>query len=176
MSSSLLDRGWELARLPEVALELDLPEAASWKALGGSSWTRLQHASGESLLELRVTRAERLVRPSDCEARARLERPELPPHSEEEVVERHAVAVPRGYHGELVVSVREVSPGVLRGDATTFGADVGRCATVHFTTTARGDGREEEVGRRLSLVVTRVLPSVVALSADARVEAEPFSK
>src|SRR6186713_1682690 len=52
-ASAFASTGWEVVRVPEVALELNLPLASGWRALPGSAWTRLEHAASASLLEVR---------------------------------------------------------------------------------------------------------------------------
>ena len=74
----LPDSGWGRARVAQVSLTLELPDAAAWRESASTGWARIDHARSHSRLELSLTRAERLVRPEDCEARARLGHPELP--------------------------------------------------------------------------------------------------
>jgi len=175
-ASAFASTGWEVVRVPEVALELNLPLASGWRALPGSAWTRLEHAASTSLLEVRVLRAERRVKPEDCAARARLERPELPGFAPEEAVDAQLVTAPPGFRAQQVVSVQEAPNGALAGEVSLYAAGVGRCFITHFITRFSGPQREQEISHRLALVTDRIIPSLRLRDADTRVAPEPFSK
>jgi hypothetical protein len=172
----LLDRDWGRISLRRSALELSLPELSGWRRPKASAWEHLVHSASRSRLDLRVTRAERLVRPEDCEARARLEHPELPRlESDDDALDRRTLRVPDGFLTRVTVSVAE-APAELEGHVTAFGATVGRCFAFHFTTHASGPGAAEEIARRLGLVVVKLLPSVSLFVADDRVAPQPFER
>ncbi len=174
--AALLDRGWGRVALPRAALELSLPELSGWRKAKPSAWEHLRHAASRSRLDLRVTRAERLVRPEDCEARARLEHPELPVAEDDEALDRRTLRAPRGFLTRVTVLVAESAPAELEGHVTAFGAAVGRCFALHFSTRTSGPGASEEVARRLGLVVAKLLPSVALADVDQRVTPEPFAR
>ncbi|MGC4091838.1 MAG: hypothetical protein QM756_28935 [Polyangiaceae bacterium] len=174
-SPSQLDGGWSTVQLRGVAVAVDLPQAARWSELAGSRWVRLQHAPTRSLLELSVSRERRLVRPSDCEAKARLERPELPKPAEDEALERRRITLRGDMLTEVTVSL-ENGADELQGHVTWFGASVGRCLLGHFVTRVAGPGRDDEVARRLRMVVDTVVPSLTLLGADQRVQPEPLER
>lgn len=170
------DSGWERVHIARLALSLELPEAAGFRELRGSSWAKLEHRASHSRLALSVTRAERLVRPEDCEARARLEQPALPRPAEGEAVEQRRLPLPREFLSQVTVSVSEAGPSELEGHVTVFGAAVSRCLALHFATRVHGAGSASEVARRLGLVVERVLPSLELSEIDARVSPQPFPR
>jgi hypothetical protein len=171
----LRDDRWERARIARLSVTLELPDASGWREGAGGSWARLEHARSHSRLELNLTRAERLVRPEDCEARARLGHPELPRPAEGEALERQRLGVPRGFLTYATLSVNETQGSMLEGHVTAFGATVSRCFAFHFVTRVSGAGGETEIARRLSLVALRVLPSLALSAVDDRVSPEPFS-
>lgn len=162
--------------MAQVSLTLELPDAAAWRESASSGWARIEHARSHSRLELSLTRAERLVRPEDCEARARLGHPELPRPAEGEALDQRRLATPPGFLGNATVSVNEAGNAELEGHVTAFGAAVSRCFAFHFTTRARGTGAEAEIARRLGLVVERVLRSLSLSAVDDRVSPEPFPR
>jgi hypothetical protein len=173
---ALRDSGWERVRLARLALTLELPDAAGFREGSGTSWARLEHAASESRLELSLTRAERLARPEDCEARARLERPELPRPAQGEALDERRLAAPADFLTQVTVSVNEAGPSELEGHVTAFGAAVSRCLALHFVTRVRGVGSENEMARRLGLIVERVLPSLAQSTVDERVSPQPFPR
>lgn len=176
-AGALLDRGWGRVALPRVALELQLPEVERWRKARPSAWEHLEHAASRSRLDLRLTRAERLVRPQDCEARARLERPDLPALAEgEEALDQRTLRAPPGFFTRVTVLVAESAPAELEGHVTAFGAAVGRCFALHFVTHATGANASDEVARRLGLVVAKLLPNIVVADVDARVTPEPLQR
>jgi hypothetical protein len=71
---------------------------------------------------------------------------------DEEVVERRRMTAPPGFTGEVVVAVREVGRE-LHGYAELASAGIGRCLVALFRTVTRGKGREQELGRRLAVIV-----------------------
>ncbi|HTU62192.1 MAG TPA: hypothetical protein VMF89_27225 [Polyangiales bacterium] len=175
-ASAFAGTGWEVVRVPEVALELNLPLAAGWRALSGSAWTRLDHPASASLLEVRVLRAERRVKPEDCAARARLERPELPAFTTEDAVDAQLVTAPPGFRAQQVVSAQEAPDAALVGEVSLYAAGVGRCFVAHFITRFSGPAREQEISHRLALVTDRIIPSLRLRDADTRIAPEPFAK
>jgi hypothetical protein len=172
----LRNDGWERAGIARLAVTLELPDANGWREGGGGSWATLEHVRSHSRLELNLTRAERLARPEDCEARARLGHPELPRPAEGEALDQQRLAVPRGFLTYATLSVNEAGSSILEGHVTAFGAAVSRCFAFHFVTRVAGAGAETEVARRLGLVAERVLPSLALRAVDDRVSPEPFSR
>jgi len=158
------------------SLTLELPDAERWRETASGAWAELEHSASHSRLELSLTRAERLVRAEDCEARARLEHPELPRPAEGEALDQHRLGTPRGFHGYATVSVNEAGNSELEGHVTAFAAAVGRCFAFHFMTRVKGAGAENEIARRLGLVVERLLPSIAPSAVDDRVHPEPFPR
>ncbi|HYO98260.1 MAG TPA: hypothetical protein VER33_27335 [Polyangiaceae bacterium] len=161
---------WGRLQLPALAASIELADAARFRLESTRDWTRLRHLPTDSLLELSLTRAERLVRPADCEARARLMRADLPAPEGEEVVDRQRLAVPAGFTSELVVSVETLPGGEnVQGHVLAFGAAISRCFALHYVTRTTGAAAPVEVARRLQSVVTRVLPSLRFREPDQRV-------
>lgn len=86
---------------------------------------------------------------------------------DEEVVERRALSSPAGFGGELVVGVREV--GVeLHGYVELASAGVGRCYVAVFQTVVRGPHRDEELGRRLAVIVEEAFEKVRVRDVEER--------
>ena len=170
------DSGFQQVSLARFALRLELPDASAWRQGTGPGWARLDHARSRSRLELNLTRAERLVRPEECEARARLEHPELPRPAEGEALDRQRLGIPHGFLSYATLSVKDAAPAELEGHVTVFGAAVSRCFALHFVTRVAGAGAENEVARRLGVVVERVLPSLELRAIDDRVSPAPFQR
>jgi len=87
---------------------------------------------------------------------------------DEEIVERRKVATPGGYSGEVIVAVREVG-AELHGYAELALSGIGRCLVVVFHTTARGPGREQEVGQRLAVIVQNAFERARPRAVEGRV-------
>ena len=155
------------SRSLDLPIELMLPEKASWRISDGPTWLEAEHASSSSKFALRTWRAERLVRRTDCAARARLARPTLPIVRDEAIVEQRAFIAPQGFDAELVVGVEPSRAGVA-GYAIVFAASVGYCYAAVFTTTASGETAEQEVATRLGIAVDRILSSVRTRTVDDR--------
>ncbi|MFZ5895972.1 MAG: hypothetical protein ACOY0T_33255 [Myxococcota bacterium] len=170
------DSALETVQLARLAVAVDLPDAGRWKDTGTARWVRLQHASTQSLLEISTSRERRLVQPTECEQRARLEHPDLPRPAEGEALEQRRIKLRGELSGQVTVSLDNVSADELAGHVTLFAAGIGRCLIAHFSTRVVGTTRDEEVARRLRLVVDRVMPSLTLLSADQRVQPEPFER
>jgi hypothetical protein len=155
------------SRSLDFPIELLLPARASWKLTDGPLWLEAEHAASSSKFAFRTWRAERLVRRSECESQARLERPAIPIAHDESVIDERPFAEPSGFDSELVVGAEPSALGVT-GYAIVFGASVGRCYAAVFTTTTSGGNAEQEVAARLGIAVDRVLSSVRARSIDER--------
>lgn len=165
------DAGWAVRRLGVLPLALELPEAPAWEARRDAPrWARLEHRASESFLEARLLRAERLVRPAECEARARLERPDLPRLDPEEIVETRTLTVPAGFRVELTVAVETQQGGGVSGYVLAFGASVGRCVALYAATRTSGNGAEAEIGRRLNLLAKGAVPTLSAIDIEDRVQ------
>jgi hypothetical protein len=155
------------SRALEFPLELNLPSKDTWQVSDGPIWLVAAHPASSSLLAVRTWRADRLVRRSECEAQARLARPSLPIVRDDAVLERRALLAPAGFDTELVVGVEPSADG-LTGYALAFGASVGSCYAVVFTTAVSGSLAEQEVATRLGLAVDRILSGVRLRSVDER--------
>lgn len=165
------DAAWGRLRVVSRALELELPELDDWEYDAGPSWVRLEHTASSSVLELWVARAERLVRPAECEARARLTHPQLWRPSAETTIEQRTLDLSGGFRTELSVGISPRSrESEVIGQAVAFGAAVGRCLAVHFTTRASGAGAELEIARRLELVTGRTIPSLTLRGVEDRIQ------
>ena len=75
----------------------------------------------------------------------------------------------------LIPLVLQAAAGRLP-HVTVFGAAVSRCFALHFVTRVAGAGAENEVARRLGVVVERVLPSLELRAIDDRVSPAPFQR
>jgi hypothetical protein len=171
----LTDTDWGTARLDAPPLELQLPELSQWRAGPGRTWARLEHPASQSTLELWLDRAERLVRPADCAARARITRPGLWQPEPEAVVDEQRLDAPAGFRTELTVGIDAADvAGTVHGFVLGFGASVGRCYAFSFATRADGPTAEIEIARRLDLVATRIAPSVAVLAVEDRVRVQPL--
>lgn len=164
---TLPNADWGTLELPSVPLVLTLPDHRYWRAALRGTFVEVVHAASDSRLTLRLWRAPRLVRPSECEAEARLARPDLPRVAAETELERAEVDYPQGFHTELSVGVEPIERGA-RGHAVAIGASTGRCVFLSFETVASGVHAAEEVADRLSIAVEGILPRVSVPSVDAR--------
>lgn len=153
--------------LARHGVRLLLPEARAWRRAEEGSWTVLRHAPSSSVLRLRVWRAARLVRWTDCAREAETTGHRLP-REEVEVIERRRVNTPRGYDGELSVFMR-VGERALIGHVELVSAGIGRCLLASFSTSVQGKDREEALGTRLQVVARDVYPSIEVPPVDARV-------
>ena len=151
----------------DFAIELKLPDKEHWTIKDGPGWLILEHAQSASRVALRTWRAERLVRRAECEAEARLKRPEIPLVREDTVIERRLFAAPADFESELSVGV-EATPFGLSGFAIVFGSSVGRCYAAVFTTTQAGGSAEQQIATRLGLAVDQILSRVRVRSVDER--------
>jgi hypothetical protein len=155
------------SRALDFPVELMLPEKASWRVTDGPNWLEAEHATSSSKLAVRTWRADRLVRRAECATQARLARTSIPIVRDESVIDQRAFAAPRGFDSELVVGVEPSKRGVT-GYALVFGASVGYCYAAVFTTTAEGNGADQDVAARLGIAVDRVLSSVRTRSVEDR--------
>jgi hypothetical protein len=166
-ANRLPNADWGALELPSIQLALTLPDQRYWRATPRGTFVEVVHAASSSRLTLRLWRAPRLVRPSECEAEARLARPDLPRVVAETELERAHVDYPQGFHTELSVGVEPIERGA-RGHAIAVGAATGRCVFMSFETVASGVRAAEEVADRLSIAVEGILPRVSVPSIDAR--------
>jgi hypothetical protein len=172
--STLPNADWGTLELPSIPLVLSLPDHRYWRATLRGTFVEVVHAASSSRLTLRLWRAPRLVRPSECEAEARLARPDLPRVVVETELERAEVEHPPGFHTELSVGVEPIERGA-RGYAVAVGAATGRCVFLSFETVASGVHAAEEVADRLSIAVEGILPRMSVPSVDARVSSDVSS-
>jgi hypothetical protein len=167
VANTLPNADWGTLELPSIPLVLTLPDHRYWSARLRGTFVEVVHAASSSRLTLRLWRAPRLVRPSECEAEARLARPDLPRVAADTELERTQVDYPQGFHTELSVGVEPIERGA-RGHAVAVGATTGRCVFLSFETVASGVRAAEEVADRLSVAVEGILPRVRVPSIDGR--------
>ena len=84
--------------------------------------------------------------------------------------------LPNDTFTNVTVSLEENGAEEIIGHVTFFGASVGRCLVGHFSTRVAGPERDQEVARRLRLVVDGILPSIGPIAADQRVQPQPFER
>lgn len=166
-ASEGFDRDWAERDLRRVPAIVTLPNARAWHATASGTFTLLEQRSTHSTLALRVTLAPRLVKPEQCEAEARLARPQLPVVDASSVVERRTLAAPSGFDVRLVVGVTPVPNGV-HGYALAVGAGTARCYVAAFDTEAVGAAAAQRVAERLAVVVAGTLETLRVPSADLR--------
>ena len=159
----------ELSSLPG-AVTLDDP--TRWRAAAGGSFSTLEHSPSRSRLALRVWRAVRGVRPTECEADARIARPDLPRADPESIVDSRSIQAPEDFMGTLVVGVEPMPDGSTRGFALAVSSTIGRCFVFCFETVADGANAALVVADRLQEAVDRILPSVELRGIEERVQPE----
>src|SRR4030095_6641264 len=99
--AELDDRDWEMVRSLRHSLELPLRPRTGWTLDDKTDpWFVARHSSTTSELRARTWTAPRLVQPAECEAQARLWRPDLPPSAGDTAVVRRALSAPDGYRGQ----------------------------------------------------------------------------
>lgn len=173
-ASTLPDRDWSQVVLPRAALSLSLPDRPAWRSIKSTGWLKLDHRPSASRIELGQSRAPRPARPETCEANARIQRPDLPRFAEEELLDRRNLRTNSEFLIDVSVAVREISPNELEAHVLAFGANIGHCLALHFTTRTTGTGLAQEAARRLALIVDRVLPSITLTAVEDRVAPQPF--
>ncbi len=159
---------WRTVTINAVPARVTLPDASRWHARRDGSFVVLEDRSSRAELVLRVWRAERLTRPSDCEATARLVRPKLPRFDPASILDRRVIDAPRGYDVRLVVGVDATGTGGVRGYAVAIGAAIGKCYVAAYQTWAEGPNAPERVASRLAVVVPGVIEKVEVPQADDR--------
>jgi hypothetical protein len=159
----------ELARVEvrSQGVSLVLPDSPAWRATKTGTWALLRHDATRSELHLKLWRAARLVRAAECLSEARLGQPALLALRDEEVVERREANAPTGFNGQIVVAVREVG-AELHGYAELSAAGIGRCYVAVFHTVVTGAQREQELGRRLAVMVENALVRTRTRSVEDR--------
>ena len=159
----------ELSSLPGA---VTLYDPARWRSGSGGSFATLEHPPSRSTLALRVWRAARVVRPAECEAEARILRPQLPRVDPESIVDSRRIEAPHEFLGTLVVGVEPVPGGSTRGFALAVSSTVGRCFVFCFETVADGADAALVVAGRLHEAVDRILPSVELHGVEERIHPE----
>ncbi|HMR76187.1 MAG TPA: hypothetical protein PKD61_13770 [Polyangiaceae bacterium] len=155
---------------PRAGLSVRVPAPAQWRAEDTERWFTLSHVGTETKLALRTWRAERRVRPEQCQAQARLWRHDLPALPSEHVVDERTLSSPAEHAVHLTVLVQRAAPGEpIVGWALAFGAAIGKCYAAIFETRARGAGAEAAIAGRLALAADAILPSVQEQGIDERV-------
>jgi hypothetical protein len=163
------DSGWQRIAVPSLALSVELPDAGAWRRAGGRDWVRLVYRDGEASLELRRFRAEPAVRALDCASRAGLSWEE----DGEGLVERRMFEVDDGLRTELAATVGSASAdGTLSGRLEAASAGFRVCIALRVELRVKGEGRESELARRLSLFSDRVVPSLALRGIEDRVRGE----
>lgn len=156
-------------RSVRTSLELTLPNRAHWTVDDEHErWLVARHPATSSELRLRTWVAPRIVTAEDCERQARLWRRQIPLTDEQSIVTRLPLTAPRAYRGDLSVLVSPDQSGSIVGAVIGFGASVGRCYAVVFTTQDKGDGAEDRLARRLERIVDDVLTTVRVLDVEDR--------
>jgi len=158
-----------VVELPKLPGAIALDDAGRWREENGGSFTVLEHAASRSRLSVRLSRAARLVRPDECEAEARLARPDLPRIDPEAVIDSRPLAAPEGFNGSVRVGVDLGPSGSTHGFVLAVGAAVGRCFVLAFETSADGASSARIVGDRLRAATDIIVPSVELRSIDERV-------
>jgi hypothetical protein len=136
------------------SLVIPLPQASRWSVDDSSTpWLVARDRASASELRARGWSAALRARPGDCERQVRLWRPETPPSTGATIVDRRRLGVPAGYESDLVVGVHRSPTGAVEGYALLFGASIGRCIAVVYTTYALGAGDADAVAQRLAVIV-----------------------
>lgn len=160
--------GWSDVASRRFFVAIPLPERRSWRVDDSTTpWLVARQPASSSELLARTWTAQRLVRPAECERQARLWRPDLPAPSDDTTVDARTIAVPADYQTQLVVAVQPHAGGI-DGFALAFGATVGRCYALVYSTSAKGPGAETAVGRRLAIIVDGVISRVHGLRIEDR--------
>lgn len=158
-----------VVRSTRTSLELTLPSRSHWQVDDEHErWLVARQPVTHSVLRLRTWVAPRTTRPDDCERQARLWDPKIPRSDEESVVTKGPLRAPPDVVGDVIVSVVPAPGETIEGAAVGFGASVGRCYAVVFTTQERGSAAEARLARRLELIVDHVLPTVKILRVEDR--------
>ena len=154
--------------LRAVPARVSLPDPGSWRASRAGSFIVLEQRASSSRIVLRVWNAARLVRPSECEAEARLLRPTLPRADPATLLDERRIQVPRDYDVHLRVGVEEAPNRLVHGFALAVGAAVGRCYLAVYETRADGPEAPELVADRLAIVVPAFIETVVIEGVEGR--------
>jgi hypothetical protein len=147
---------------------VSLPDPSSWRAAREGSFVLLEQRATSSRIVLRVWKAARLVRPSECEAEARLLRPALPRVDPSAVLDARSIDAPHGYDVRLVVGLQDGRDRSVHGFALAVGAAVGRCYLSAYETRADGPSAAERVADRLATMVPGFIETVEIDGAEAR--------
>ena len=166
-----LDGGWGAVAAVGQGMKLRLPEVNAWKIDADQRWWTASHPSSESLLLLRSWRGPHMSTPTTCKRQACLWRRDIPEEPTESIVDRRQLRFPEGSRTLVTVSIRSDRGDGLAGHVTVFGADVGRCWAVIYTTHAQGPSAEAVVGGRLAVVAQHVVPTVTRVTIEDRARA-----
>lgn len=171
--SGLAGETWEAIALSDMPLEIALPAAARWRQSRSGSFALLEDARTRSKLMIRVWRAARLVQPAECEAEARLARPDLSVTEPSALIEERALTAPRGFHGVLRVAAVPAEVGQVKGVVVAVGAAVGRCYFAALETRDDGDDAPATVADRLAAMVSSTFEAVRIVEVEERVLTTP---
>lgn len=154
--------------LRAVPARVSLPDPSSWRAAREGSFVVLEQRATSSIIVLRSWKAARLVRPSECEAEARLLRPALPRVDPATLVDNRKIDAPRNHDVHLAVAVEEAPDRSVRGVALAVGAAVGRCYLASYETRAEGPSAPERVADRLATMVPGFIETVDVEGVEVR--------
>ncbi|HEY3493526.1 MAG TPA: hypothetical protein VGK73_02525 [Polyangiaceae bacterium] len=164
---------WTSLLIASVPARITLPDAGAWHASRAGSFVLFEHRPSASTIALRVWRAARLVRPSECEAEARFLRPGLPAVAPASRIDERRLTAPADFDVRLVVGA-EPGPGTsVRGSVLAVGAGIGRCYLASYETHADGAHAAERVADRLDALVRGFFETVELESADRRIPPPP---
>jgi hypothetical protein len=171
--SELAPETWENVVLSDMPLEIALPGGARWRQSRSGSFAVLEDARTRSKLVVRVWRAARRVHPAECEAEARLARPDLVVVEPSALIEERAISAPRGFHGVLRVAAGPAEVGRVKGVVVAVGAAVGRCYFAGLETWSAGEHAAETVADRLVAMVSGTFQAVRIIEVEERVLITP---
>jgi hypothetical protein len=160
---------WGVVELASLPGTVTLYDPGRWRPAAGETFSTLEHPPSRSRLALRTWRAAPDVRPAQCEAEARLVRPDLPQVDQESILDSRRIDAPREFHGTLVVGVEPMRDGSTHGFALAVSATVGRCFVLCFETIAQGADAPVSVADRLHEAVEGIIPSVELRGVEERV-------
>jgi hypothetical protein len=164
---------WESVVVSDMPLEIPLPGGARWRQSRSGSFAVLEDARTRSKLVVRVWRAARRVQPAECEAEARLARPDLVVVEPSALIEERAISAPQGFHGMLRVAAAPAEVGRVKGVVVAVGAAVGRCYFAGLETSSEGEHAAETVADRLLVMVSATFETLRIIEVEERVLTTP---
>ncbi len=153
-------------------VELPIPDAEHWSVDDHSDrWLVAQHAPSKSMLWVREWHEGSVVTHAQCEAEARLLRPDLLGRDESALVDRRVLGAPPDFDTEVGFSVRRAK-SALGGVAVAIGANLRTCLVMAYATRADGPNAPAIIGQRLALVAERVFGRAATRTIEDRVAPE----